>query len=123
MAYLMTIPNLTAWLLVLIAAINSTIGNLLLKQSRLGVTGEFIKDFFLNPWFLGGLVFYGINVILFSKALDKIPISQAYPVLAGLGFLALSVSATIIFHERLNLIQCLGIIQILIGILILTKGG
>ncbi|MDR1578249.1 MAG: hypothetical protein LBT86_08530 [Deltaproteobacteria bacterium] len=33
------------------------------------------------------VIFFGINVILFAKALDKLPVSVAYPVFAGLGFL------------------------------------
>jgi len=63
----------TAWLLVLTAGINSCIGNLLLKKSRLVARGdEGLFDLLLSPWFIGGLLFYGINVILFAKALEKL---------------------------------------------------
>ena len=50
------ISNWTAWSLVLIAAINSTLGNLMLKKSSVGESGR-VLELLLNPWFFGGLIF------------------------------------------------------------------
>ena len=53
------------------------------------------------------------------KALDYLPVSIAYPALAGLGFLFLSISANFIFGEIFNFVQFIGIIFITIGIILL----
>jgi len=112
----------TAWLLVLVAGINSCIGNLLLKQSRLVTPkGSGLLNMFLSPWFIGGLVFYGINVVLFAKALDKLPVSVAYPALAGSGFAMLVFAADWCFEEHLTLNQYIGIAAIVFGIVMLSR--
>ena len=108
-----------AWLLLFLASINSTIGNLLLKKSRENEFVNFI-DSLLNFWFLGGVLFYGINVLLFVKALEFLPVSIAYPVLAGLGFLFLIVSANIFLGEVLSINNYIGIIFIILGIYLLS---
>jgi len=110
-----------AWLLVLLAGVNSCIGNLMLKQSRLKVMDHGLFALLTSPWFIGGLTFYGINVILFAKALEKLPVSAAYPVLAGSGFSLLTFSAWWLFKERLMLHQYIGLAAILFGIFLLAK--
>lgn len=109
-----------AWCLIIVAAINSTLGNLLLKKSRENLNLSLIEQLF-NGWFIGGLLFYGINVILFAKALEKLPVSVAYPVLAGIGFLLLTVSASWMLGEKIAPIQIFGIGLILFGVFLLAK--
>jgi multidrug transporter EmrE-like cation transporter len=92
----------------------------MLKKSRIGIT-DFGVSSYLNLWFIGGLCFYGINVLLFAKALDKIPVSIAYPVLAGIGFILLSITSYLIFHEVLKWQQWIGLIFILGGIIFVSK--
>lgn len=110
-----------AWSLVLIAGINTCIGNLLVKRSRLEAPDPGLVSLLFSPWFIGGLVFYGINVILFAKALDKLPVSAAYPVAAGLGFGLISIAGNYFFGERLSLNQYIGLGTILAGIIIMTR--
>tara|TARA_B110000003_G_C16248297_1_gene377914 strand:+ start:116 stop:472 length:357 start_codon:yes stop_codon:yes gene_type:complete len=109
---------LFAWILIFLASINSTIGNLFLKKSR-EVENLSFFDSLYNFWFVGGLIFYAINVLFFVKALEYLPVSIAYPALAGLGFLFLSISANLIFGEIFNFVQFIGIILIFIGIALL----
>ncbi len=111
-----------AWLLVLAAGANSCIGNLLLKKSQLeAAPGEGFFALLLSPWFIGGLVFYGINVVLFAKALDELSVSVAYPVLAGSGFALLALSAAWIYGEQLSGTQYVGIGVILLGVILLAR--
>ncbi len=111
-----------AWLLILAAGVNSMIGNVLLKQSRIvGGTAPFFEQL-RSPWFIGGLLFYGINVVLFAKALDRLPVSAAYPVLAACGFVLLAVVSAIVFNERLSLVQYLGMAVTLGGIALIARG-
>jgi len=108
------------WFLVALAGLNSTIGNLLLKRSTEFV--GMIKWSFIpiNVWFFLGLSFYGINVLLFAKALQTLGVATAYPVLAGVSFVLLSLSSYVVFDEKLAIIQYIGIVVILFGIYLLT---
>lgn len=109
-----------AWLLVFAAGINSCIGNLLLKKARMGgETG--LVAMLLNPYFLGGMCFYGVNVVLFGKALERLPVSSAYPVLAASGFALLIVAAVILYKEPFGWNQAIGVGAILFGILMLVR--
>lgn len=59
--------------------------------------------------------------MLFAKALDKLPVSAAYPVLAGLGFSLIAISGSWFFGERLGLNQYIGLGMILAGIIIMSR--
>ena len=113
-----------ALMLVLLAGINSCVGNILLKYSRLhapidaGAIGKF-----LSIYFIGGVFFYVINVILFAKALDESQVAIAYPILAASGFAFLTVASYFIFSEKLNYIQGAGLCLVIIGIFMMAKTG
>ncbi|MBD2413775.1 small multidrug resistance protein [Nostoc calcicola FACHB-389] len=113
--------TLSAWGLVFIAGINTCIANLLLKRSRLEAPDPGLFSLLFSPWFIGGLVFFGINVIIFAKALDKLPVSAAYPVLSGMGFGLIAVGSNYFFGERLALNQYIGLAVILTGIIIMSR--
>jgi multidrug transporter EmrE-like cation transporter len=107
------------WLLVVLAGINSCAGNVLLKYSRKGAAPGFL-GFLFNPWFIAGLLFYAVNVVLFAKALDSLPVSRAYPVLSGLGFVLLTAASSLLFGEALNVRGILGIVLVFAGIVLLA---
>ncbi|NJM73140.1 MAG: small multidrug resistance protein [Scytonema sp. RU_4_4] len=110
-----------AWTFVFVAAVNTCIGNLLLKQSRLKSTDSGLLSLLLSPWFLGGLVFYGINVVLFAKALEKLPVSTAYPVFAGIGFTLIAISGSWLFRENFSQNHWIGLGMIMAGIIIMSR--
>jgi small multidrug resistance pump len=118
----MNSDTLTAWGLVLLAAVNNSIGSLLLKKSRLVATDPGLLSLLLSPWFVAGLLFYGVNVVIFAKALDKLPVSSAYPVLAGVGFGIIAIAGSWLFGDRLGLNQWIGMGAILTGVIILSQG-
>ena len=110
--------------LVIAAGVNSAIGNLLLKWSRVAAApGATTLEKLLSVGFLGGLFFYAVNVVLFAKALDDMPVSIAYPILAGVGFALLALASSMIFAEALTLSKALGIGLILLGIVALARTG
>ena len=113
--------NFTSWLYVFIAGINTCIGNLMLKQSRRVPYDSNIFSLIFSPWFIIGGLFFGINMILFTKSLEKLPVSAAYPVLAGLGFCLLAISSNLFFNERLSFSQWFGVAWILTGIIIVSR--
>jgi undecaprenyl phosphate-alpha-L-ara4N flippase subunit ArnE len=111
----------TAWIFLLLAAVNSAIGNLMLKQSRIKVEGDDFISLLLQPWFIGGLTFYGINVILFAKSLDVLKVSVAYPVLAAGGFTLLIITSQFFFGEELTVKQYVGVVVVLVGVFLLAR--
>lgn len=113
-------------ILILAAAVNSTIGNLLLKRSREGAgDATSAADLFwqlVSPWFIGACLFYFLNLVCFAKALDKMPVSIGYPLLAGLAFLILTVSSAWVFNEKIGLTQLGGLVLIVGGMSLLAAG-
>ncbi len=122
MAAVNSVQSIQPWLLVLAAGLNSCIGNLLLKKSRLAAEAPGLMPLLFSPWFIGGLFFYAVNVVLFAKALDRLPVSIAYPALAASGFALLVFSAALIYGEKLGPNQVLGLGAVLIGIWLLARG-
>lgn len=116
--------RLTGWLFVFAAALLNGGGSLLLKQSRLKaaeIADQSLGGLLFSPWFIGGLACYGINVILFAKALEKLPVSVAYPVLAGASLALISLVAAMLFHEKLASIHWFGAALIVAGIILITR--
>lgn len=111
-----------ALVLVLLAGVNSCIGNLALKKSRLVSDSDagFLLNL-MNPYFFLGLFFYAVNVVLFAKALDNAPVSIAYPILAASGFAMLTLSSAWLFNEKVGLMQLCGLALIVGGIALLAQ--
>lgn len=111
-----------AILLVLLAGLNSTIGNLLLKQSRLAVPANLPwYGKFFSIYFIGAIAFYVINVGLFASAIDQLPVSVGYPILAASGFAMLAVASNLIFGERFGAWQIGGLVLVMAGIFCLAQ--
>ena len=112
-----------AWTLVILASINTTLGNLFLKRSRMYIDDYSILGLMQSYWFIGGLCFYGINVVVFSKSLELLPVSSAYPVLAGLGFALIIITSHFLYYEKFGMTQLIGICFILIGIVLIAHNN
>ncbi len=106
-----------SWLLILLAGLNSTLGNILLKKSQLKYS--FINSLFTIE-FISGCFFYLLNVLLFAYALKYLEVTKAYPVLSGFAFLSLSVVSYLFLDEKLNMINYFGMFLILFGIFLVT---
>lgn len=112
------------YLYILMAAVFSTIGNLLLKNSRLQLTDySTLLEQYLNISFMSAIFFYALNVFIFAKALDTLPVSVGYPILASLGFTFLAISSSFFFGEKLQVIQFIGILLIAFGIFLLSSNA
>ena len=110
-----------ALIILFLAGLNSTIGNLLLKASRQNLEqNPSIIEQYTSIYFIGAILFYGLNLVFFAKALDHLPVSIGYPILASSGFAMLSVSSWAIYGEKLDLLQTIGLIVVIVGIGILS---
>ena len=109
---------------VLLAGLRSTISNLLLKQSRVAVASGMRRyEKFCSLYFTAAIVFYLINLALFTMALDDIPASVGYPILAASGFAMLAIAAAIFFGERFGRWQVIGLLLVVTGISVLAQGN
>ena len=107
----------------LTAGVMSTIGGVLLKQSRLvdSTIDWYMK--FVSLYFIGSLIFYGISFSCFAKALDRVPISVGYPVVATFSFVMLAVASNMLFGERFTMGQIGGLILIVSGMFLVAHGA
>ena len=86
----------------------------MLKKSRL-----FARV--VSFWFVGALVFYCIDLLLFAKALDRLPVSIAQPVSSGIMFACVMVLSNIFLGERLSIDSITGLGLIVAGIVIISQ--
>lgn len=107
-----------AFLFLVLAGVNSTVGNMLLKKGAMH-DGINIFYFSVNLYMVSGIFFYAVNVLLFSLALKSIPVSIGYPILAALGSVLLVICSSYIFDEAITLNKMLGILIIIVGITVL----
>lgn len=85
-----------------------------------GVMGV-IKLLLRNWIILVGLGCFAANVVFYSFALQKLPISIAYPIMVATGFGIIVVVAGAMMHERLSTLQWVGVAAILIGVTLVAK--
>lgn len=68
-----------------------------------------------------GLFFFATNVLFYTYALKKIPISLAYPIMVGTGFAIIAVVAWWLLGEKLSVGQWAGVALILVGIVLVAR--
>ncbi|MBI5535702.1 MAG: hypothetical protein HY898_23425 [Deltaproteobacteria bacterium] len=76
----------------------------------------------LRHWvLLLGLGCFAANVVFYAFALQKLPISVAYPIMVTTGFAIIVIVAGSMLKERLSVIQWVGVAAILIGVTLVAK--
>lgn len=108
--------DLLGWVYISLSGISAAVGHLLVKKSRLNPGDPGLASLVFSPWFLGAIAFYLLNIILLAKALDRAPVSVAYPAINGINFLVLVLGAALIFGEALGWQQYLGLAAIVLGV-------
>jgi multidrug transporter EmrE-like cation transporter len=110
-----------SYILIVLAGLLTAAGNICLKLSRRGDVSLDIMQGLLNPYFILGISFYAVNVLIFSKSLDKLEITVAYPLLTAVGYLALFIISFLYMGETLSYVKILGAIFVLVGISLLVS--
>lgn len=77
--------------------------------------GGLIRLLLRNWVLLAGLGCFALNVVFYTYALQKLPISMAYPVMTVTGFAIIVVVSGYLLSERLTALQWVGVAAILIG--------
>lgn len=114
------------YIVALVAALllNAT-ANLLIKASAMGpasggVLAGGIKSLATNWLFLVGLVCFGLNLVAYQYALQKLQISVAYPIMVTCGYAIIVFVAGTLMGEQLLPIQWVGVVLILVGVTLVS---
>jgi len=70
---------------------------------------------------LVGLACFAANVVFYAYALQRLPISVAYPVMVTTGFAIIVVVAGMLLGERLSPLQWIGVTLILVGVVLVAR--
>lgn len=76
----------------------------------------------LRHWIvLVGVGCFAANVVFYAFALQKLPISSAYPIMVTGGFAIIVVVAGVMLGERLSTPQWVGVAAILLGVYLVAR--
>ncbi len=89
-------------------------GELLSKPDRL-------VGLMMNPWFIGGVVSYGLSLILWLQVLSQLPLSKAYP-MVSLGYVMSMVFAYLWLGESITAMKVAGVTLIVAGVVLISRG-
>jgi spermidine export protein MdtJ len=112
------------YLFLCVALALNAIANILIKLAATktgsggdGVTGALAL--YLSPWFIGGITCFGLNLMAYSLALQKIPLTVAYPIMVGSGYVIMVLVSRSFLGETLTWVQMIGAVLILAGLVLI----
>ena len=100
--------------------------NILIKSGmrRLELEGatlvQIARQILTNGAVLGGIILFGLNVLSYAYVLNKMPLSQAYPVMTSVGFFIVVTASVFFFGETLDIYQISGLLLILAGVVLIA---
>lgn len=111
------------WIALCVALVLNAAANILLKTGASTVRGEpsfqLVQQAILNPYLVGGMVLFALNIMCYVFALSRLPLSLAYPAMVIGGLLIVITGAVLMFGESLTLIQAGGLALIVFGVILL----
>jgi multidrug transporter EmrE-like cation transporter len=112
--------------IVLACTLLVAIGQYLIKLganhlSHAGLVATMIGIFTI-PQLFAGYCLYGVFTVLFVYALRHGELSILYPLIA-LGYVWVTITAVVAFHETMNPIKIVGLLVIICGVAVLGFGG
>lgn len=109
-----------------IALILNATANLLIKigMNPIAARGGVLRDgpvaglitVLTNPTLIVAMVCFAANLLAYMYAVQRLPISVAYPIMVTVGFAIIVVAAGILLGERLTALQWVGVVMILGGV-------
>lgn len=107
------------WVFLGIAIFFNSLGNILIKENAKQNHAGF--DEFFNLFFLCAILFFGMNLIAYSKAQATLPLPIAYSILIGGSFVVILIYDHLFFQEVYDLSNIFGMLLIIIGIILLVR--
>lgn len=81
----------------------------------------FLLHLVLNPWILTGIAAGFFALLCWLAAMTKFELSYAYPFMS-LAFVLVLVLSALLFHEALSVAKILGVLLIIAGIIVGSRG-
>ena len=75
-----------------------------------------------EPHIMGGMLCYGISLVVWIMGLSRVPVSIAYPMLS-IGYVINALAAWYLFGESLGAQKLVGIGFIVLGVVLVTRSG
>jgi len=91
------------------------------RLSHAGFVATMIGIFTI-PQLFAGYCLYGLFTVMFVYALRHGELSVLYPLIA-LGYVWVTITAVLAFHESMNLYKIIGLLVIICGVAVLGWGG
>lgn len=91
-----------------------------LPETLLAKTG-FLIHLLLNPWVMSGMAAGFFALVCWLAAMTKFELSYAYPFMS-LAFVLVLIMGAWLFHETLTVPKALGVLLIVIGIIVGSRG-
>ena len=79
-------------------------------------------DLVTNPWIVGGMFLHVCALVVWLWALSRVDISFAYPFLA-LGYVFVGIMAWWLLGESITATRLTGMLIIVFGLIVLSRGG
>ena len=108
------------------ALLANATANILIKNGmrRLELEGAglvlVVRQILTNGAVLSGIILFGLNVLSYAYVLNKIPLSQAYPIMTSAGFFIVVTASVFFFGETLDIYQVSGLMLILAGVTLIA---
>ena len=80
-----------------------------------------IREMFLNPFFIFGIIFYGLGFLSYAIVLSKIELGKAFPVSSVSAIVLIFLLSVIFLNESLNITKIIGIIFCILGIIFIFR--
>jgi undecaprenyl phosphate-alpha-L-ara4N flippase subunit ArnE len=75
-----------------------------------------------NPWFMAGLVAYGVSVLTWLFVLKRVPLSVAAPFVA-LVYVLVPLAARVLFSDGITPRMWLGMVLVVAGVTLVAEGA
>lgn len=118
---------MTKWYLLLATAVVfNGVANVLMKLGMKDApsaqgAGDIVKHY-LHSWpVIVGLFLFALNVLAYTQALTKIPLSVAYPVMVSLTGVIVIAGSAMLFKEDISPVQWLGFALIIGGVICVAR--
>ncbi|MCP4602253.1 MAG: EamA family transporter [Proteobacteria bacterium] len=115
-----------AYIFLVIAIVFNGTANILMKAGMQNAPdvqdATAVIKHYLTSWpLIIGIVLFGLNVIAWTQALSKLPLSMAYPIMLSMSLLVVVSGSMIFFRETISWWQCLGFALIICGVICVTR--
>lgn len=111
------------WIALIVALILNAAANALLKAGSSSVSGDLtgsaLMNAAMNPFLLGGIALFALNILSYTFALSRLPLTLAYPAMVIGGLFIVTTLSVLVFGESLSYVQVAGLALIVFGVVLL----